>query len=370
LLSSVCSALPEGSGYGWGVCGSEINKGLASLLGTCELPADSGYPQLVANVCLQAINGPDWGFSTNYRGDYNVGYGFVEHWGIARKYKYNARHNWHRVVSGSSYMADRYSEAVGSLRGCADVVIQGVDTDKFKYDPDIFPDDDFLTIGSYGKFEFRKAQDVVAKAISIFSKSHKNLRLIHAWENKWPTLVDEFAAYSDIGVTKTKIFTGGESVQDYCGTKWFNYVSGFLRQAGCSGLEHLPVSGDISNIYGRCDVAIFPNRSEAGTNLCLHENLAVGVPCIVLDAHGHEDLTGHFDYPCSDLTLKEYRRVADDRFGEYFEPCVDEIVSKLHYAYVKKQDLLKRRKSISEFGARFTWDKSAKCMAEIIKYLL
>lgn len=368
MLSSVCSALPEGYGYGWGVCGSEINKRLASLLGTSQLPPDNGYPQLVANVCLQAINGPDWGFSTNYRGDYNVGYGFIEHWGIARKYKYNATHNWNFVISGSSYMNEMFNEMMGFAAAMR--VIQGVDTDKFRYDPDIVPDDDFFCIGSYGKLEFRKAQDVVAKAVAIFSKSHKNVRLIHAWENKWPTLVDEFAAYSDIGVTACKVLTGGESMSDYSGGKWGQYVSGFLRRAGCSGIDHMPINGDLSSIYGRCDVALFPNRLEAGTNLCLHENLASGVPCIALDAHGHEDLTGHADYPCTDLTLKEYKRVADDRFGEYFEPCVDEIVSKLHYAYVKKQDLLKRRQVISEFGSRFTWDKSAKAMAEIIKYLL
>jgi glycosyltransferase involved in cell wall biosynthesis len=364
---SFVSVLPEGDGYGWGVCGKQLNSRLNKMLGSVPLPLDDKYPKEVADVCLQAIAGPDWSYSVNARGYVNIGYGFIEHRKIADRYRWMAKHNWDMIVAGSEYMKSEIRPIVGpSVQ--VEVVIQGADPDVFKIREDVRPDDNFFTIGSFGKFEFRKSQDVVAKAVAIFSKTHKNVRLIHAWENRWTALVDEFANYSDIGVTACRVTTGGDSLSDYTGQSWGNYVHNMLKRAGApSGLEHLPVNGDLSRVYGLCDVALFPNRVEAGTNLCLHEALSSGVPCIAINDHGHGDLIEREDYPCSDLSLNGQALKFDDRFDIYSEPCLDEVISKLHYAYNRKAELLDRREDVSYFGHRFTWNRSADQMAGIVR---
>jgi glycosyltransferase involved in cell wall biosynthesis len=43
-------------------------------------------------------------------------------------------------------------------------------------------------------------------------------------------------------------------------------------------------------ILRECDVALFPNRAEGGTNLVAMECMACGVPCIISANTGHLDL--------------------------------------------------------------------------------
>jgi glycosyltransferase involved in cell wall biosynthesis len=49
-------------------------------------------------------------------------------------------------------------------------------------------------------------------------------------------------------------------------------------------------NGLMAPIYRECDVALFCNRAEGGTNLVAMECLACGLPTILSDNTGHRDL--------------------------------------------------------------------------------
>jgi len=241
-------------------------------------------------------------------------------------------------------------------------VIQGVDTDIFHYRTPKSLDTPF-TIGSFGKLEFRKGQDIVIKAFGLFQEKHPEVKLLYAWNNPWPQLIQQMAAepglkcdMSGLGFQESPIGPAGPALGKV--SKWGSYY---------------PVIGDsmtMRDAMESCDVALFTNRCEAGTNLMLHEALAVGVPCIVTNATGHKDLTGRIDYPCKDLNLNcgktfVYKQ-GDLEVGNWHECCLDEVLSNLEAAYQQREALRASRKEISDFGMQFTWNKSADKMSAIL----
>jgi glycosyltransferase involved in cell wall biosynthesis len=162
------------------------------------------------------------------------------------------------IVAGSSWN-ERLLREAGLNR--VKTILQGIDPALFHPAPKrgLFPGR-FL-IFSGGKAEPRKGQDLVVKAFRIFAERHPEAMLVTAWHSPWPQL----AAGMDLDL---------------------------------SGLAHRVIDvGQLPNIampqvYRECDVGLFPNRAEGGTNLVAMECLACGVPAIVSRNTGHLDLVG------------------------------------------------------------------------------
>lgn len=160
------------------------------------------------------------------------------------------------IVAGSSW-----NEGLLRAAGVGNVttVLQGVDTTLFHPAPKrgLFPGR-FL-IFSGGKAEPRKGQDLVVKAFRIFAKRHPEAMLVTAWRSPWPHLAKgmdlDLSAFADrvidVGATPNAL---------------------------------------MPQVLRECDVALFPNRAEGGTNLVAMECLRCHLPTILSANTGHLDL--------------------------------------------------------------------------------
>lgn len=359
-LSNVTVMLPMQQGTGWGNCGTQLDMLLRGM-GAQSGPHQLGFGVTrIPGVLLSAVGNHEFQYSVPAIGDTNIGYGFIENDILARKYLPLAERLWDGVISGSSWMEDCISDMWGGDIERA-VALQGVDPEIFKYLP-IGQDQDYFVVGSFGKFEYRKAQDVVIRAMKLFMERHADVKLITAWHNPWPNIVMEFPKWGDAMVDVQNYGDAGTSIRAAV-------VKSGIPLDRWQDVSPITNHG-LATYYRYCDVALFPNRCEAGTNLCLHEALACGLPCIAADATGQQDITRQSDYPCGLLTLRGgtpyVAKQGEVEVGNWVRPCLEEILSNLELAYRKRDDLRQSRLAISEFGGKFTWAKSAEQMASFL----
>jgi glycosyltransferase involved in cell wall biosynthesis len=168
------------------------------------------------------------------------------------------------VIAGSQWNADLLRvHGVNTA-----VVLQGIDpalhhlaVRRRKLFPGKF------VIFSGGKAEPRKGQDIVVKAFRAFARRHAEAILVTAWHSPWPKL----AAEMDLGLSDI-----ADRVVD---------------------VGRLP-NAAMPAVYRECDLAVFPNRAEGGTNLVAMEAMACGVPALLSKGTGHLDLLAdNLGYP-------------------------------------------------------------------------
>lgn len=361
-MTSLACRMPKSAPTGWGRCGNEISWRMQHK-GVDVKEAEMGMEMVtVANVVLSPVSDHRFQYTTSELGVKNIGYGFIENNIYAKNLAYYGDRLWDHIACGSTWMREWLKDMV---KIDTSVVIQGVNPAEFYYKETLSED---FVVGSFGKFEFRKSQDLVIAAFAIFQKMHPDVNLVYNWNNPWPDLIRKFAWNKHTAIRMHYSLEDQFYSQNQRGL-----YAAMLEDKGIK--NSLNVHGNWEDTsYRACDVILFPNRCEAGTNLCLMEALACGVPCIVTDATGHTDITRDLDYPCEDLLLncgKPRIFTQGEQFlGEWHEPCLDEIVSKLEQAYRQRDDLRRRRKAISEFGAKFTWGETTDKLHEIMSSYL
>jgi glycosyltransferase involved in cell wall biosynthesis len=207
-------------------------------------------------------------------------------------------------------------------------IFQGVDRSLFHPAPkrNLFPGK-FL-IFSGGKAEPRKGQDLVVAAFRIFAERHKDAMLVTAWHSPWPKLRDGMDL--DLSSVADRVIDIGA----------------------------LP-NGQMAPVYRECDVALFPNRAEGGTNLVAMECIACGVPTIVSACTGHEDLLGLSGVmPLSDWQQRP------DLWSEWGECSVEEIVEALEVAR-RTCDPTRQRGGLND--DLFQWSDAASQLADVAR---
>jgi len=228
------------------------------------------------------------------------------------------------IIAGSTWNAN-----VLRSHGLTNVetIFQGVDRSLFHWAPkrDLYPGK-FL-IFSGGKAEPRKGQDLVVKAFRIFAEKHKDAMLVTAWHSPWPQL----AKGMDLDLSKF-----ADRVID---------------------VGAVP-NGQMAPIYRECDVALFPNRAEGGTNLVAMECIACGVPTIVSSNTGHLDL---LDVP--GVMGLQIGRPPLGEWSEWGECDVDEIVHELETAYRNHGGV----RVTDPMGPRFHWSTAARQIADLVR---
>lgn len=182
------------------------------------------------------------------------------------------------VVAGSSWNAEILRRA--GVQKVA-TVIQGVDPAHWHPAPADAVFSSRFAIFSGGKLEFRKGQDLVVEAFRRFRARHHEALLITAWQNVWPkTMVGIDLAGHVEGVPSMK----GPAVD----------IIGWLERNGVPRTAAIDVgmlaNHSMPHIVRACDVAVFPNRAEGGTNLVAMECIAAGVPTIAAWNTGQKDL--------------------------------------------------------------------------------
>jgi len=224
------------------------------------------------------------------------------------------------VVAGSTWNADLL-RAKGVERVVR--VIQGVDPTYWHPAPrdPAFPGR--FAIFSGGKLEFRKGQDLVVAAFRKFRLRHSDALLVTAWQNIWPDTMQGIHLAGHVHGLPVK---KGPQID----------VSSWLEKNGIPRTAAIDVgfvpNSQMPQIVRACDVAVFPNRAEGGTNLVAMECIAAGVPTIAAMNTGQLDLRDYVS------PLNEQRAVPTgcELYAEtegWGESSVDEIVERLEEAY-------------------------------------
>lgn len=295
-----------GEGFGWAVCNRELIKELSKLCNV-HTPATfddhkfSGDLLLKEHVVFTPLLDHDFNAPTlqvtklgqrynagHVRGRRNFAYCFFE-----SELGPNAATNaakYDIVFCGSTWCLERMKER-GITNGR--VLIQGVDHEVFFPQKATRTDNEFR-IFSGGKFEYRKGQDIVIAAFRELSKKYDNMRLVCAWHNPWPQLLQSMHSSPHI-VIPTNLPGSDQS-------EWFKDV---FRMNGVEG--KITVLGqlsqpDLAAVMNQTDLGVFPNRCEGGTNLVLMEYLACGNPIVATAGTGHADILNKYNnYSVSDI---------------------------------------------------------------------
>lgn len=363
-IKQIAVALPDNMNTGWGLAGRRITAEMGkkalvnNLVSTGLLQLDE--PVEIQGNLLQAIQGanclpqyPHLAVSRKFGA--HVGYCFIENDLQMRRYVQNLPRYFDAVVTGSTWAQNCLEQALIEIRN-EDVqvfrAIQGVDGDVFRADPATDPE--WFTVFSGGKWEYRKGQDVVIAAMKVMMERHADVRLVASWWNAWPASANSMKASQLI---------------EYA--PWGNTNPNADIQV--AALKYLPADRiefvwetphpAMVDVYRRCDVAIFPNRCEAGTNLPLMEAAACGVPIIATTAHGHADVARAIGFPLGAMPFIYSQNGAE--IGSWFEPDLDQAIGRLEEAYSiwKNSGCLMGypTRAVTEI-AKFTWDRCAEDM--------
>ena len=360
-------SLPIGDNYGWGICGRNLVRQFSSMADTqlfCPVMGDNdplrelvpedwnpNYPYSSGcDPMLHAVQGANLLPSNpNVWSDlHNVGYAFIEDIETAKRYVANGLRYFDRILTGSTWCTER----LGDLGLPVETAIQGVDTSIFcpaaarPWGP-LFKDDKFY-IFSGGKFEYRKGQDIVIAAFKHLMDKYSDIHLVCSWGNLWPATMDTMRRSTLI------------QYPEFSTNDWHVKIRAVMAANGIQAHRYtsLPLypQEQMADYYRLCDVALFPNRCEAGTNLPMMEAMACGVPVIGSMATGHVDV----------LDFEYCWMLSEGRFDQYgwFEPDLDMAVCLLEQAYLNREE----SRTLGLRGAnaikQFTWERTA---AQILK---
>lgn len=342
----VAISLPTGDGFGWGVCGDHLREHLPSYF---ERTQSDGTPLVVDLPMIHAIQGTNMmPLSMNeWSSVKNVGLCFIEESELVRRYVPNALRYFDHVCAGSTWCADILREA--GLKTVS-VAIQGVDTAYFcPGDPP--PPSDRFTIFSGGKAEWRKGTDIAIKAIGVMMQRHKDVYAVGAWHNPWKHTQDTL--------------------------RWERGIIGALVDAKIDTRRLLgPIDKATSHrdtlaLYRQCDVGLFPNRVEGGTNMVMCEFMACGKPVVATAEHGHLDVVrpdSWFSIKDADMRVSAH---ADGTsvipIAKYWEADLDEVVEALEMAYRNRGIFELDGKWNRQHVSQFTWDGCAQSLLEACK---
>ncbi|MGE5680450.1 MAG: glycosyltransferase family 4 protein, partial [Bacillota bacterium] len=301
---------------------------------------------------LHALTNHNFFPLSNIRGDQNFGYTFFES-ELTDISVENAK-KYEKVIGGSSYNRDKMLEkGINNV----DYLVQGIDPEIF-YPGEIQKNNDLFIIFSGGKFELRKGQDLVLKAVKIMQQKYSDVILINSWYNLWPETMDTMAASRFINYERK-------------GENWQQFMVNLLRVNGIDGdrVFTLPLTPNekMRDIYLKSDIGLFPNRCEGGTNLVLMEYMACGKPVIASYNSGHRDIIT----PENSLMLKNMSSLkltdAENKIVcDWEEPNLDEIVDQLEYAYKNRAKIKDLGINAGNYMKNFTWTDTALNLLKII----
>ena len=355
-INKIYLGLSRASNSGWGVCSKYLKKEMAKYLEVVDLNEINGTNTLSENnaVSLHALDVITLKSTFNFSCPINYGYTFNEFM-LSEIAKENAK-KYELIFAGSNWCKDLLNQS-GIMN--TEVLIQGIDTNIFfpqaiKKNPNLF------VIFSGGKFELRKGQDLVLKAIGILQKKYENIVLLNSWFNYWPTSVMTMAKSKFINF---KPVSG--SWQDFMNEIYK------INDIDASRVLTLPVvdNDKMRGIYLKADVGLFTNRCEAGTNLVLMEFMACGLPSIVSYNTGHKDIANE----SNSILLKtqnEFMLYDNENkpVANWYESDLDEIIASIEFAYENRDKIKQLGIKAGEDMKNYTWGNTAKTlMKKILK---
>jgi glycosyltransferase involved in cell wall biosynthesis len=234
-----------------------------------------------------------------------------------------------------------------NLHGPVHLCYQGIDSTLFHPAPKSGFYKGRFVVFSGGKFEFRKGQDIVVAAFKRFHARHPEALLMTCWQNLlMPHPMPFELAGHCIGMP--------EAASDY-GLQMTPWI---LKQGLPPGsFVDLPFTHNLLMpwVLRECDVAIFPNRCEGGTNLVAMEAMACGIPTYVSYNTGQKDLVdliscGAFKAQKTVKTSPQMNSVQD-----WGETEVDEVIEALEQVYSHREDEARRARAVADKMAGWEW---------------
>ena len=350
--SSLFFAGPPGENHGWGVCNRHLYEELSRLTATVLIdPREARWQNsAVAGSLFTPLQDHDFTPLCTARGRPNLAYTFFEN-ELTDKARGQAE-RFDRVFAGSEWCRQRMRE-----RGIDNgrVLLQGVDQARFHPHPRASSDPRFL-IFSGGKFELRKGQDLVLKALAILQQKYPDIVLVNAWCNPWPNSLKTMAASRHI---RFELRQGA----------WPDLVRHWCQLNGLDVARVIPLpllsQEQCAQVYQQSDLGLFPNRCEGGTNLVLMEYMACGKPVVASFTSGHRDiLTENNALLLKDLKPFRVSTPSGQLLGRWEEPSVDEIIAQVEAVYHDRE----RGRQIGGQAARdmraCTWTQMARTLLE------
>jgi glycosyltransferase involved in cell wall biosynthesis len=341
--------LVKGDGYGWGVCSRYLIAELSRIRPIHVLTERDG------TASEAHLNGPlfqaiaDIDFHPVFpqaRGRRNVGYTFFENELSAVSLE-NAK-RFDLILGGSNWCRERMIEK--GVTNCG-VLVQGIDPELF-YPIEECKSAERFVIFSGGKFELRKGQDLVLRAVKIMQDKYPDVWLVNCWYNLWPASTRLMTYSKHIRFEHREQETWQVTMQR-------TYLQNGLDPTRIQTFELLPQERQ-RDLFAQTDIGLFPNRCEGGTNLVLMEYMACAKPVIASNASGHRDIV-HSDNSLLLNDLTDY--LVRDRDGRLIarwqEPSLDEMVAQLEYAYHHRSNIRNVGQCGGEHMKKFTWRHAA-----------
>jgi len=348
--------LKAGDNYGWGVCSRYLIKELSKKVNIFVLKEsnESQKKQYVPGKLFHALTGVDF-FSMfeTHRGTENYGYTFFEN-ELTKNSIENSK-KYDLVLAGSSWCRDRMMEK--GIHNCG-VLIQGIDPNYF-YPVTTEKDQGKFVIFSGGKFELRKGQDLVLRAVKILQEKYPDVFLVNCWYNMWP---------ESIKLMKYSKHINFEYKNNCSWTDLMSHIYKIndLDQSRIDTMELVPNEKQ-REIFKHTDIGVFPNRCEGGTNLVMMEYMACGKPVIASNTSGHKDIvTRENALLLNDLKNMNIVDANGIMIGRWQEPSLDELVSSLEFAYHNRDQMKTTGERAGQDLKKFTWEKSAKQLLNIL----
>ena len=341
--------LQGGKNYGWGVCSEYLVKELSKLIPVRVVTEEDDLAGSfeVPGVLFQALRNVNLvPLLEKVRGQTNFGYTFFEN-ELTDLSVENAR-QYKLVLAGSSWCRDRLVER--GITNC-DVLIQGVDPLKF-YPVQKEKSSERFIIFSGGKFELRKGQDIILRALKILQDKYDDIILVNCWYNLWPHTIQAMASSPHIKLPNAVTSPWTQFMHAV-------YEKNGLRAERIETYELLP-NYMLRGVIGCTDIGVFPNRCEGGTNLVMMEYMACAKPVIASNTSGHRDIVNAENA----LLLDELKNIciydrSDKMIARWQEPSLDQLVDKIEYAYHNRDAIRRLGQKASQDMKQFTWKHAA-----------
>jgi glycosyltransferase involved in cell wall biosynthesis len=282
------------------------------------------------------------------RGRPEIGVVFFEHRNIAAADAARARDRYAGMVAGSSWNARILREM-----GFSGVVFcpQGVDATRFHPAPKSGVLAGRFVVFSGGKLEFRKGQDIAVEAFRRFHARHPEAVLMCAWHNHWDASVDSLRLSPHrLGTPRRDGDEGPWRM-----TEWLSGLgipADAVLDLGEVPHDHMP------RLLRECDVGVFPNRCEGGTNLVAMECMACGVPVVLSRNTGHLDLLERAGAAVPLEVQGTVRGGASDDpdlFLDWGESDPDEIVERLEWVHAHRAEAAATGRAGADFMREWAW---------------
>ncbi|MBV8061717.1 MAG: glycosyltransferase family 4 protein [Alphaproteobacteria bacterium] len=296
------------------------------------------------HAVLHGVSSDFSGFAGQDRiwGKPNVGCAAIEHL-VCTPHGREIAKNYDMFIAISRWNAD-YLKSLDV--GPVYLRYQGIDPALFHPLPKSDLYKDRFVIFSGGKFEYRKGQDIVVAAFKRFREKHPEALLVACWQNLLPADAAAFAAAGLVEGVPQPAQSYGLQI-----TPW-------LLQQGLpqDSFIDLPFTHNLLMplVLRECDIALFPNRCEGGTNLVAMEAAACGIPTYVAANTGQKDLVELIGFPAFRHQGGVKASSVMNTVQDWGETDVDEVVQAMEYVYTQRQAA--RDEALQLAGRLTAWD--------------